>query len=136
MNTQFLKALVRLKDKWVRLILIDDSVPDGSSEYQILPRQLFLGLAGLLTLVVTFFMLTLMFTPLGEWVYRSKESTINKQIDLGPVISHNVTKIYNDDTLFRFARRHYNCEIDMLVNFDKYIFTNKFNIFILLKNTF
>ncbi len=46
---------------------------------------------------------------------------INKQIDLGPVISHNVTKIYNDDTLFRFARRHYNCEIDMLVNFDKYI---------------
>ena len=27
-------------------------------------------------------MLTLMFTPLGEWVYRSKESTINKQIDL------------------------------------------------------
>lgn len=82
MNTQFLKALVRLKDKWVRLILIDDSVPDGSSEYQILPRQLFLGLAGLLTLVVTFFMLTLMFTPLGEWIYRSKESTINKQIDL------------------------------------------------------
>ena len=35
MNTQLLKALVRLKDKWVRLILIDDSVPDGSSEYQI-----------------------------------------------------------------------------------------------------
>ena len=82
MNTQFLKALVRLKDKWVRLILIDNSVPDGSIEYQILPRKLFLGLAGLLTLVVTFFMLTLMFTPLGEWVYRSKESTINKQIDL------------------------------------------------------
>jgi murein DD-endopeptidase MepM/ murein hydrolase activator NlpD len=81
MNTELLKTLIRLKDKWLRLILIDESVPDGSREYQILPRQFFLGIVALLAFVLMVFMLTLMFTPLGEWVYRSKESKISKQIE-------------------------------------------------------
>lgn len=80
MNTELLKTLVRLKDKWLRLILIDESIPDGSREYQFLPRQFFLGLVALLVSVLIVFMLILMFTPLGEWVYRSKESQINMQI--------------------------------------------------------
>ena len=81
MNTELLKTLVRLKDKWLRLIVIDESVPDGSREYQFLPRQFFLGLVALLASVLIVFMLMLMFTPLGEWVYRSKESQINMQIE-------------------------------------------------------
>ena len=43
MNTELLKTLVRLNDKWLRLIIIDESVPDGSREYQFLPRRLFFG---------------------------------------------------------------------------------------------
>ena len=81
MNTELLKTLVRLKDKWLRLILIDESVPDGSREYQFLPRQFFFGLVAFLASVLIVFMLILNFTPLGEWVYRSKESQLNMQIE-------------------------------------------------------
>ncbi len=81
MNTELLKTLVRLKDKWLRLILIDESVPDGSREYQFLPRQFFFGLVAFLASVLIVFMLILNFTPLGEWVYRSKESQVNMQIE-------------------------------------------------------
>ena len=81
MNTELLKTLVRLKDKWLRLILIDESVPDGSREYQFLPRQFFFGLVAFLASVLIVFMLILNFTPLGEWVYRSKESKVNMQIE-------------------------------------------------------
>ena len=81
MNKEKKKTLVQLKDKWLRLILIDESVPDGSREYQFLPRQFFLGLVVLLASVLIIFMLILIFTPLGEWVYRSKEPQINMQIE-------------------------------------------------------
>ena len=81
MNTELLKTLVRLNDKWLRLIIIDESVPDGSREYQFLPRRLFFGVFTLFCFVFFVFVLTLVFTPLGEWVYTSKGSHINKQIE-------------------------------------------------------
>ena len=81
MNTELLKTLVRLNDKWLRLIIIDESVPDGSREYQFLPRRLFFGVFTLICFVFSVFVLTLVFTPLGEWVYSSKGSHINKQIE-------------------------------------------------------
>ena len=45
---------------------------------------------------------------------------IDKNVDLGQIISHKVTKLYKNDTLATFAKRHYLNEINMLVNFDKY----------------
>ncbi len=46
---------------------------------------------------------------------------IDKNIDLGTIISHKVTKLFKKDTLKSFSNRHYNNEIKMLVNFEKYI---------------
>ena len=46
---------------------------------------------------------------------------IDAKIDLGKVISHKITKIYNKDTLSSFSIRHFRSEIEMLVNFDKYL---------------
>ena len=45
---------------------------------------------------------------------------IDKNVDLGQIISHKVTKLYKNDTLATFAKRHYLNEINMLVNFYKY----------------
>ena len=48
---------------------------------------------------------------------------IDKNVDLGRIISHKVTKLYKSDNLFSFAKRHYLNEINMLINFDKHIKT-------------
>ena len=45
---------------------------------------------------------------------------INEKIDLGKIISHKITKIYKNDNLKKFSKRHYNNEIEMLINFNKY----------------
>ena len=55
-----------------------------------------------------------------NWEY---PSFIDKNVDLGKIISHKVTKLYKSDNLFSFAKRHYLNEINMLINFDKYIKT-------------
>ena len=81
MNTELLKTLVRLNDKWLRLIIIDESVPDGSREYQFFAKKTFFWSIHFILFCFCFFVLTLVFTPLGEWVYSSKGSHINKQIE-------------------------------------------------------
>ena len=54
---------------------------------------------------------------------------IDENVDLGKIISHKVTKLYAKDTLTSFAKRHYYNEINMLINFDKYIrISNKINL--------
>jgi acetyltransferase-like isoleucine patch superfamily enzyme/folate-dependent phosphoribosylglycinamide formyltransferase PurN len=46
---------------------------------------------------------------------------IDKNVDLGKVISHKFTAIFKNDNYKKFSTRHYNNEIDMLVNFEQYI---------------
>ena len=46
---------------------------------------------------------------------------IDKNVDLGRVISHKATKLLKKDTLKSFSDRHYNNEIKMLINFEKYL---------------
>ena len=67
-----------------------------------------------------------------NWEY---PSFIDKNVDLGKIISHKVTKLYKSDNLFSFAKRHYLNEINMLINFDKYIKTPNIIRFKKYKNT-
>ena len=46
---------------------------------------------------------------------------IDEKADLGKIISHKITPIFQKDTYQQFARRHYQNEINMLINFDKFI---------------
>ena len=46
---------------------------------------------------------------------------INKKVDLGNIISHKHTSIFKSDNYKKLSTRHYNNEIDMLVNFEQYI---------------
>ena len=52
---------------------------------------------------------------------------IDKKVDFGEIISHKYTKIYKSDSLKTAANKHYNSEIEMLINFD--IFLKKKKIF-------
>ena len=49
---------------------------------------------------------------------------IDENVDAGEVIYIKETKIYSEDTLATLARRHYESEIELLSNFDKYINCN------------
>tara|TARA_B100001059_G_C17656664_1_gene487337 strand:+ start:220 stop:888 length:669 start_codon:yes stop_codon:yes gene_type:complete len=56
---------------------------------------------------------------------------IDKEIDSGKIIYHKKTPIFESDNYQLLAKRHYDMEIDMLVNFEKYIkkpIINKFKI--------
>ncbi len=46
---------------------------------------------------------------------------IDKNIDLGKVISHKITKIKKKDNIYNFFLKHYLSEVNMLINFEKYI---------------
>lgn len=46
---------------------------------------------------------------------------IDGDIDSGKIISHKKTPIFKKDNYLELANRHYNMEIDMLANFQKYI---------------
>lgn len=46
---------------------------------------------------------------------------INKEVDLGTIISHKVTPLFINDNLDSFAERHYREEINMLINFEYYL---------------
>jgi phosphoribosylglycinamide formyltransferase-1 len=46
---------------------------------------------------------------------------IDQRIDKGKIIRQKLTKIYKSDNLKFFCKRHYQNEIDMLINFEKYI---------------
>ena len=46
---------------------------------------------------------------------------INKKVDLGNIISHKKTPIFEGDDYKSLAKRHYDMEVDMLVNFQKHI---------------
>ena len=46
---------------------------------------------------------------------------IDQKIDSGKIISHKKTPIFCEDSFESLAKRHYEFEIDMLVNFESYI---------------
>ena len=46
---------------------------------------------------------------------------IDNDTDLGKIIHQTKTSLYKDDTIFTFASRHYDSEINILVNFEKFI---------------
>lgn len=49
---------------------------------------------------------------------------IDKKVDYGEIISHKITPVFKNDNLENLAKRHYNNEIDMLLNF-QYFLNNK-----------
>ncbi len=58
--------------------------------------------------------------PLGNTLHY-----IDERVDLGKIISHKITPIYKSDNLNILSNRHYNNEIKMLINFEKYIKKSK-----------
>ncbi len=46
---------------------------------------------------------------------------INNDIDLGKIVYSEITKCYSKDSLKKFAKRHYENEVKMLINFEKNI---------------
>ena len=74
-----------------------------------------------------------------KWAILNKEPIgntlhyIDKSVDYGKIISHKTTPLFKSDTIDLLAKRHYNQEIRMLINFEYHI--NNPNIFKLkLKN--
>lgn len=54
--------------------------------------------------------------PLGNTLHY-----IDEAVDMGEVISIEPTPVYKTDNLERMAQRHYEYEIDMVVNFERYL---------------
>jgi len=46
---------------------------------------------------------------------------IDENVDLGKIISHEKTPFFKSDTIKRFAKRHYNAEVNMLTNFEYHL---------------
>ena len=46
---------------------------------------------------------------------------IDEEVDKGKIIYHKKTPIFKNDDFKVLARRHYDMEIDMLINFEKYL---------------
>tara|TARA_B100001250_G_scaffold413313_1_gene447050 strand:- start:3476 stop:4126 length:651 start_codon:yes stop_codon:yes gene_type:complete len=46
---------------------------------------------------------------------------IDSRVDRGKVVYQEVTKLKKNDNIFQFARRHYDNEIKLLINFKKYL---------------
>jgi methionyl-tRNA formyltransferase len=53
---------------------------------------------------------------LGNTLHR-----IDEGVDLGLVLHHQPTEVFEEDDLAKLARRHYDAEIDLLANFDRYL---------------
>jgi hypothetical protein len=53
---------------------------------------------------------------LGNTLHR-----IDEGVDLGIVLHHQPTDVLEEDDLAKLARRHYDAEIDLLANFDRYL---------------
>lgn len=60
---------------------------------------------------------------------------IDNQVDYGEIIGHKYTKIKHSNSLNEVAKNHYNNEIKMLINFEKYLKNNKLFKFPKRKNT-
>ena len=46
---------------------------------------------------------------------------IDKSVDYGKVVSHKITPLFKSGTIDLLAKRHYNEEIRMLINFEYHI---------------
>jgi phosphoribosylglycinamide formyltransferase-1 len=46
---------------------------------------------------------------------------IDHRTDLGKIISHRMTKTSKSESMYNFFQKHYKNEIDMLINFEKFI---------------
>jgi hypothetical protein len=46
---------------------------------------------------------------------------IDHRTDLGKIISHRMTKTSKGESMYNFFQKHYKNEIDMLINFEKFI---------------
>ena len=51
---------------------------------------------------------------------------VDENIDLGEIISQNITPILPNDTLEEAAKRHYDAEVSMLSNFEKFLHQGKY----------
>jgi acetyltransferase-like isoleucine patch superfamily enzyme/folate-dependent phosphoribosylglycinamide formyltransferase PurN len=58
---------------------------------------------------------------------------IDHNADLGKIIHQQKTPVYKNDTFFTFASRHYDSEINLLVNFERFISKKKYIKFNLSK---
>lgn len=58
--------------------------------------------------------------PLGNTLHY-----IDEGVDMGKIISHKITPIYKSDNLYDLSERHYNYEVKMLINFEKYLNKSK-----------
>ena len=62
-----------------------------------------------------------------KWAILEKEPIgntlhyIDKSVDHGKVVSHKITPLFKSDTIELLAKRHYNEEIRMLINFEYHI---------------
>lgn len=54
--------------------------------------------------------------PLGNTLHY-----IDENIDSGKIISHKITPIFESDCFNDIAKRHYDSEINMLINFENYL---------------
>ncbi|HEY0282623.1 MAG TPA: formyltransferase family protein [Rhizomicrobium sp.] len=54
--------------------------------------------------------------PLGVTLHR-----IDERVDLGTVLHHEPTDVFEEDDLATLAARHYNAEVDLVANFDRYL---------------
>lgn len=54
--------------------------------------------------------------PLGVTLHR-----VDEKVDLGTVLHHEQTDVFEEDDLTTLAARHYDAEVDLLANFDHYL---------------
>lgn len=54
--------------------------------------------------------------PLGNTLH-----FIDKEVDYGTIISHKITPVFKDDTINELAKRHYDEEVKMLINFEHHL---------------
>lgn len=56
------------------------------------------------------------FVPVGNTLH-----FIDENIDAGEIVFQSETALYENDTIETFAARHYDCEIEMLADFESYV---------------
>lgn len=54
--------------------------------------------------------------PLGNTLH-----FIDKEVDYGKIISHKITPVFKNDTINELAKRHYDEEVKMLINFEYHL---------------
>ncbi|MDZ7682561.1 MAG: hypothetical protein U5J63_12835 [Fodinibius sp.] len=75
----FLKRLFNSQDQDLTFVVFDED-PESSTSYHFRPSKLWRLFYGLLIAVVILSLLVVMFTPLGAFVYNSKDAQLRKRV--------------------------------------------------------